>query len=93
MTQDTMSLVRSLVSRVENIEDEISVLNADKADIYKEAKGQGINPKALKQVVAYRRKDQSEAQSERADFELYLEALLGAGTVDATRVYAREAAE
>jgi uncharacterized protein (UPF0335 family) len=46
----------AIFERIERIEAEIKGLNDDKADIYQEAKGNGYNVKAIKAIVAERRK-------------------------------------
>jgi uncharacterized protein (UPF0335 family) len=66
--------IRSFVERVERVEDEIRERNELKSDIYKEAKGRGLDVKALKRVVADRRKDSSEKQEFDTLYELYWDA-------------------
>lgn len=69
--------LRSFVERIENIETEIKERNSDKRDIYAEAKTQGFDPQAVKDVVAYRRNpDKAESRSARCDEYV---ALLGSG--------------
>ena len=63
--------LRSIVERIEAIEAEIKDLNADKRDIYAEAKGNGYDPKVIKAVVAERRKDASERDEQDALFIAY----------------------
>ena len=84
-----MSQLRSIVERVERLEEEIKGLNDDKRDIYAEAKANGFDVKALKAVIAYRRKDPTEREDHSALVETYL-AELERGTVVATRVRAHE---
>lgn len=83
-------LIRSIVTRIERVDEDIKTLNDDKRDIYAEAKSQGFDVKALKAVVALRRKDAAELQEHNAIVETYL-AALGSGTTIATRAPAREA--
>lgn len=80
--------LRSFVERVERLEAEIAELNSDKSDIFKEAKGNGFDVKALKAVIAYRRKDVTEREQQDALFRLYLDTIEGkseTGTQVATR--------
>lgn len=81
--------LRSLVDRIERLDEEIKGLNDDKRDLYAEAKSGGFDVKALKAVIAYRRKDPAEAEELNAVVETYL-AALGAGTPIATRVHAHD---
>lgn len=88
-----MSQLRSIVERIERVEEEIKSLNDDKRDIYAEAKGNGFNVKALKAVIAYRRKDPTERDELETDVALYLDELSGkssSGTPNATRARARD---
>lgn len=82
--------LKSFVERVERLEEEIAGLNGDKRDLYAEAKGQGFDVKAVKRVVAYRRKDPDEAREADDLFDTYLHAVQGTGTLVATRARARE---
>lgn len=87
MTQSHDQL-KAFVERVERIEEEIKAGNDDKRDIYAEAKSAGFDVKALKTVIARRRKDPSELTEHEALVETY-EAALGTGS--ATRAPARAA--
>ena len=49
--------------------------NADKKDIYAEAESRGYDKKAIKQLVALRRKDPAERQATEAILETYKAAL------------------
>lgn len=46
-----------MVERIERLEAEIAELNADKSDLYKEAKGSGFDVAALREVIGLRRKE------------------------------------
>lgn len=56
------------VSRVERLEEEIKDLNADKKEVYGEAKAVGFDVPTLKKVIQRRRKEASEVQE--ADYLL-----------------------
>ncbi len=84
--------LKSFVERVERLDQEVKSLNDDKRDIYAEAKGAGFDVKALKAVIAHRRKDPEAAREYLAMFELYLDSLQETGTANATRARARGAA-
>ncbi len=67
--------IRAYVERVERIEGDIKDMNSDKADIYAEAKGNGFDVRALKEIVRLRRAD-PETRKERATIlDMYLAAL------------------
>jgi uncharacterized protein (UPF0335 family) len=67
--------LRSIVERIERLEGEIKDLNADKADVYAEAKGNGYSVKALKIVVRQRAIDPAERQETEAMVDLYRSSL------------------
>jgi uncharacterized protein (UPF0335 family) len=67
--------LRSLVERIENLEDERKLLQADIKDIYTEAKSAGYDAKVLRMVIAARKKDQDELNEQQALLETYMRAL------------------
>lgn len=69
--------IRALIERIERVEEEIASLNADKSEIYKEAKGSGFDAKVLRAIVADRRKDPAAVAEFEALYDLYM-ANLGA---------------
>lgn len=79
--------LKSIVERVERLESEIKALNDDKSDIYKEARSNGFDVKAIKKVVAQRKLDSGERQEVDLVFETYWNAVHGLGLVHA---HARE---
>jgi uncharacterized protein (UPF0335 family) len=67
--------LRSLVERVERLEDEKAALSADIREIYSEAKGLGFDTKIMRQVVRLRKLDRADRQEQEAILDLYLSAL------------------
>lgn len=67
--------LQSVVERIERMEEEIKARNADKADIYQEAKGNGYDVKIIKKIVAIRRKDPAAVDEEETLLDLYKNAL------------------
>lgn len=80
--------LRAFVERIERLETEIKDLNADKSEIYKEAKANGWDVKALRALIAERRADPASVAELDAILDLYRSAL-----ADGSHVRAREAAE
>ncbi len=72
-----VSQLRAFVERVERIEEEIRAMNADKSEVYKEAKGFGFDVKIIKKVVAARRLDADVRDEQDALFSMYWDALYG----------------
>lgn len=58
MTQSNIdTVITGFIERVERVQAEIAELNADKADIFKEARAQGFDVNALKSVMKERAMD------------------------------------
>jgi uncharacterized protein (UPF0335 family) len=70
--------LRTIVERIEHIEQEISELAEGKREIYQEAKGNGFDPKVLREIVRLRKQDQKEREEHESLLELYLKAINGA---------------
>lgn len=69
--------LRSIVERIERLNAEADALKADIKEVYSEAKGSGYCTKALKKVIAERKKDESERTEQMSMFELYWERVHG----------------
>lgn len=67
--------LKSIVERIENLDGQIKELRSDQKDILTEAKGNGFDVKALRKVVALRKKDPADRAEEAAILEAYLHAL------------------
>ncbi len=67
--------LKSLVERIERLEEERAALTADIREVYAEAKGNGFDTKIMRQVVRMRRLDRAERQELEAILDLYLSAL------------------
>lgn len=67
--------LRSLVERIERLEEEKKAIADDIRDVYGEARASGFDTKVLRQVIALRRKDAAERQEQDALRDLYLQAL------------------
>jgi uncharacterized protein (UPF0335 family) len=67
--------LKSLIERIERLEEERTALSADIREVYSEAKGQGFDTKVMRQVVRLRKLDTADRQEQDAVLELYLGAL------------------
>jgi uncharacterized protein (UPF0335 family) len=67
--------LKSLVERIERLEEEKTALTADIREIYAEAKGNGFDTKIIRQVIRMRRLDKADRQEMEAVLDLYLSAL------------------
>lgn len=67
--------LKSMVERIERLNEEIDGLNGDKKEVYAEAKGHGFDTKIIKKLVAKRKKDPGQQEEEDSLLELYESAL------------------
>jgi uncharacterized protein (UPF0335 family) len=70
--------LRTIVERIEHIEEEIKELNEGKREIYQEAKSKGFDVKVLRDIVRLRKQDQKEREERETLLEVYLRAIKGA---------------
>jgi uncharacterized protein (UPF0335 family) len=75
LTQAAKQKLKSLVSRIETLEQEKAGILADIREIYAEAKGMGYDAKILRKVVTLRRQDKRERAEQEQVMDLYLAAL------------------
>lgn len=71
----TNNQLKSIVERIEKLEEEKAGLAEDIKGVYAEAKGNGFDPKILKQVIALRKKDAGKRAEERVLLATYMDAL------------------
>ena len=71
--------IRSLIERLEHIEEEIKALNEGKKEIFAEAKGEGFDVKILKEILRLRKQDRDMRDEHEALLDLYLRAMDAAG--------------
>ncbi len=71
----TADQLRTVIERIENLEEEKANLTADIREIYSEAKGNGFDVKALRAIVRMRKKDDHERMEEEAVLATYMHAL------------------
>nr|USU32952.1 DUF2312 domain-containing protein [Methylobacterium sp. OTU13CASTA1] len=67
--------LKVFIERIERLEEEKAGLASDISDVYAEAKGTGFDVKALRKIIALRKKDHAERTEEEAILELYMQAL------------------
>jgi uncharacterized protein (UPF0335 family) len=72
-------MLSSFVSRLQRLDEEIASLNADKSDVYKEAKNQGFDAGVLREVVCRLRMDPADREERDSMRTLYEELLVGVG--------------
>jgi uncharacterized protein (UPF0335 family) len=67
--------LKSLVERIERLEEEKAALAEDIREVYAEAKGNGFDVKIMRQVVRIRKMETADRQEAEAVLDLYLSAL------------------
>ena len=67
--------IRSIIERVERMEEEKKTISDDIKDVYSEAKGNGYDVKALRTIIRMRKQDANERQEAETILETYLHAL------------------
>jgi uncharacterized protein (UPF0335 family) len=70
--------LRSIVERIERLEEEKKALSADIKDVYAEAKSTGFDVKVLRAVIRLRRQNPEEVEENEYLLVLYRRALGGA---------------
>ena len=67
--------IRSIVERIEHIEEEIKALNEGKKEIFQEAKSEGYDLKVIKEIIRLRKQDKDERDEHESLLDLYLSAM------------------
>jgi uncharacterized protein (UPF0335 family) len=67
--------LKSIVERIEHVEEEIKDLRGDKGEIYQEAKSNGFDVKVLRKVIAIRKMDPAARSEQETILETYMHAL------------------
>lgn len=78
-TTDTVGVagerIRSIIERVERLEEEIKDLMETKKEIFAEAKDEGLDVKVLKEILKLRKQDEDERDEQESLLEVYLRAM------------------
>lgn len=67
--------LRSLVDRIERLEEERKALGNDIKDIYSEAKSAGFDVKVLRQLIRIRKQEPAEIEEQETLLDVYRRAL------------------
>jgi uncharacterized protein (UPF0335 family) len=67
--------LKSIIERIERLEEEKKNIADDIRDVYAESKGNGFDVKALRTIVRMRKKDPNERLEEETILETYMQAL------------------
>ena len=69
--------LKTIIERIERLEEDKAAVAADLKEVYAEAKGNGFDTKILRKVIRLRKQDKAKVQEEEALIDLYLSAIGG----------------
>jgi uncharacterized protein (UPF0335 family) len=69
--------LKTIIERIERLEEDKAGVMADLKEVYAEAKGNGFDTKILRKVVRMRKQDRAKRLEEEALVDLYLSAIGG----------------
>lgn len=75
LTATTAGRLRSIIERLERLEEDKDAILIDMKEVFAEAKGEGYDVKVLRKVLRLRKQDRAKRQEEEAILDLYLSAL------------------
>ncbi len=67
--------LRSLIERIERLEEERKALGSDIKDIYAEAKSAGFDVKVLRQIIRIRKQEPADVEEQETLLDVYRRAL------------------
>jgi uncharacterized protein (UPF0335 family) len=67
--------LRTILERIERLEEDKASVTTDIKEVYAEAKGDGFDAKAIRKIVALRKQDRTKLAEDKAMLELYAAAL------------------
>jgi len=75
LTAAAQGRLRSIIERIERLEEDKKAVMEDMKEVFAEAKGEGYDVKVLRKVIRIRKQDRAKRQEEEAILDLYLSAL------------------
>jgi uncharacterized protein (UPF0335 family) len=69
--------LKTIVERIERLEEDKAAVSGDLKEVYLEAKGEGFDVKILRKVVRLRKQDKAKRQEEESLVDLYMSAIGG----------------
>jgi uncharacterized protein (UPF0335 family) len=74
---DAQGKLKSMIERIERLEEDKAGIAGDLKEVYAEAKGEGFDTKIVRKIVRLRKQDQAKRQEEEALLDLYIAAIGG----------------
>ena len=79
MTEQTTEIsaqrLKSIVTRIEKLEEDKAAISEDIKEVYAEAKGTGFDVKAIRQIVRLRKLEAEKRREQEELLELYMSAI------------------
>ena len=75
LTSAAQGRLRTVIERLERLEEDKAAVMADLKEVFAEAKGNGFDVKILRKVIRLRKQDTAKRQEEEALLDLYLSAI------------------
>ena len=75
LTATAQGRLRTIIERLERLEEDKQAVMTDMKEVFAEAKGEGYDVKVLRKVIRIRKQDKAKRQEEEAILDLYLSAL------------------
>ena len=69
--------LKTIIERIERLEEDKAGVMADLKEVYAEAKGNGFDSKIIRKVVSLRKQDRAKRMEEEALLDLYMSAIGG----------------
>lgn len=73
----TQAQLKSVIERIERLEEDKAAVSTDLKEVYAEAKGNGFDVKVIRKIVRIRKQDKAKRLEEEALVDLYLSAIGG----------------
>ena len=75
LTATAQGRLRTIIERLERLEEDKQAVMTDMKEVFAEAKGEGYDVKILRKVIRIRKQDKAKRQEEDAILDLYMAAL------------------
>ncbi len=67
--------LRSIIERIERLEEEKKALSSDIKDIYAESKSAGFDPKIIRKLISIRKQEPADVEEQETMLDVYRRAL------------------
>ena len=75
LTATAQGRLRTIIERLERLEEDKQAVMTDMKEVFAEAKGEGYDVKVLRKVIRIRKQDKAKRQEEEAILDLYMSCL------------------